>query len=45
MAPELIGRFVYGIPELHRDAIAASKTVAAAGCYPTSAILALQAPA
>ena len=41
-APELMGRFVYGIPELHRDAIAASKSVAAAGCYPTSAILALR---
>ena len=41
-APELMGRFVYGIPELHRAAIAQSKTVAAAGCYPTSAILALK---
>jgi N-acetyl-gamma-glutamyl-phosphate reductase len=41
-APDLLGRFVYGIPELHRDAIAASKQVAAAGCYPTSAILALK---
>ena len=41
-APELLDRFVYGIPELNRDAIAASKTVAAAGCYPTSAILALK---
>jgi len=41
-APELLGRFVYGIPELNRAAIAASRTVAAAGCYPTSAILALK---
>jgi N-acetyl-gamma-glutamyl-phosphate reductase len=41
-APDLLGRFVYGIPELHRDAIARSRTVAAAGCYPTSAILALK---
>jgi N-acetyl-gamma-glutamyl-phosphate reductase len=40
-APGLLSSFVYGIPELHRAAIAASKTVAAAGCYPTSAILAL----
>ena len=40
--PELMARFVYGIPELHRGAIAASKTVAAAGCYPTAAILALK---
>jgi N-acetyl-gamma-glutamyl-phosphate reductase len=41
-APELLGRFVYGIPEVNRAAIAASRTVAAAGCYPTSAILALK---
>ncbi|HEY0044114.1 MAG TPA: N-acetyl-gamma-glutamyl-phosphate reductase [Allosphingosinicella sp.] len=41
-APELLERFVYGIPELHRARIAASKTVAAAGCYPTSAILAMR---
>jgi N-acetyl-gamma-glutamyl-phosphate reductase len=40
-APSLMARFVYGIPELHREAIAGSRTVAAAGCYPTSAILAL----
>jgi len=41
-APDLLGRFVYGIPELHRSAIAASQAVAAAGCYPTAAILALK---
>jgi N-acetyl-gamma-glutamyl-phosphate reductase len=41
-APELLGRFAYGIPELHREAIAGSRTVAAAGCYPTAAILALR---
>ncbi|HEY0111677.1 MAG TPA: N-acetyl-gamma-glutamyl-phosphate reductase [Allosphingosinicella sp.] len=41
-APELIDRFVYGIPELNRAEIAASKTVAAAGCYATAAILALK---
>ncbi len=41
-APELLGRFAYGIPELHRGAIAASAAVAAAGCYPTAAILALK---
>ena len=41
-APELLGRFVYGIPELHREAIAGAQAVAAAGCYPTSAILALK---
>jgi N-acetyl-gamma-glutamyl-phosphate reductase len=41
-APELLDRFVYGIPELHRDAISGASAVAAAGCYPTSAILALK---
>lgn len=41
-APELLSRFVYGIPELNRADIAGSRTVAAAGCYPTSAILALK---
>jgi N-acetyl-gamma-glutamyl-phosphate reductase len=41
-APELLDRFVYGVPELHRDAIITSKTVAAAGCYPTTTILALK---
>jgi N-acetyl-gamma-glutamyl-phosphate reductase len=41
-APELLGRFVYGIPELNREAIRGSKAVAAAGCYATAAILALK---
>src|SRR5690348_1708273 len=41
-APELLGRFVYGIPELNRDAIMRAKGVAAAGCYATAAILALK---
>ncbi|WP_308517395.1 N-acetyl-gamma-glutamyl-phosphate reductase [Sphingomonas flavescens] len=41
-APELLGQFVYGIPELHRDAIRQAKAVAAAGCYATAAILALK---
>ncbi|HVE94442.1 MAG TPA: N-acetyl-gamma-glutamyl-phosphate reductase [Acidimicrobiales bacterium] len=40
-APELLDRFVHGIPELHRDEIARSRLVAAAGCYPTAAALAL----
>jgi N-acetyl-gamma-glutamyl-phosphate reductase len=39
-APALLHRFVYGIPELHRDAIRSAQAVAAAGCYPTAAILA-----
>lgn len=41
-APELLGRFTYGLPELHRAEIRASRAVAAPGCYPTAAILALQ---
>ena len=41
-APELLDSFVYGIPELHREAIKSAKAVAAAGCYATAAILALK---
>ena len=41
-APELLGQFVYGIPELNREAIRGAKAVAAAGCYATAAILALK---
>jgi N-acetyl-gamma-glutamyl-phosphate reductase len=41
-APDLIGRFAYGIPEVHRGSIAGSTAVAAAGCYPTAAILAMK---
>jgi N-acetyl-gamma-glutamyl-phosphate reductase len=41
-APHLLDRFVYGIPELDRDAIRGARFVAAAGCYPTAAILALK---
>jgi N-acetyl-gamma-glutamyl-phosphate reductase len=40
-APELLGDAVYGLPELHRDAIAGAALVANPGCYPTAAILAL----
>lgn len=40
-APELLDAFVYGIPELHRAAMASAQAVAAAGCFPTAAILAL----
>lgn len=40
-APELLKTAVYGLPELHRAAIAAAKIVANPGCYPTSAILGL----
>ena len=40
--PELLERFVYGLPEFHRDEIRKSKLVAAPGCYPTAASLALK---
>ena len=41
-APDLLGEFVYGIPELNREAIRSANAVAAAGCYATAAILALK---
>ena len=40
--PELLGSFTYGLPEFFRDAIKGSKRVAAPGCYPTAASLALR---
>ena len=39
--PDLIGHAVYGLPELHRSAIAQARLVASPGCYPTAAILQL----
>lgn len=41
-APHLLDRFVYGIPELNREAIAGAQAVAAAGCYATAAILTMK---
>ena len=40
--PDLLASFIYGLPEFHRDAIRSSKRVAAPGCYPTAASLALK---
>ena len=40
-APELLGRFVYGLPELDRDQLHGAHLIAAPGCYPTAALLAL----
>ncbi len=40
-APALIDEAVYGLTELHRDEIRDAKLVAAPGCYPTAALLAL----
>lgn len=39
--PELLGEFAFGIPELFRDELAGADLVAAAGCYVTSAALAI----
>jgi N-acetyl-gamma-glutamyl-phosphate reductase len=41
-APELIERFVYGLPEIGREVIRSARAVAAPGCYPTATILALK---
>jgi N-acetyl-gamma-glutamyl-phosphate reductase len=38
---DLLENAVYGLPELHREAIAKTKLVASPGCYPTAAILQL----
>ena len=38
-APQLLAQAVYGLPEIHREAIRAARLVACPGCYPTSIIL------
>jgi N-acetyl-gamma-glutamyl-phosphate/LysW-gamma-L-alpha-aminoadipyl-6-phosphate reductase len=40
-APQYLGRFVYGIPELHRKAIAGATLITGAGCLATASILGL----
>jgi N-acetyl-gamma-glutamyl-phosphate reductase len=40
-APSLLGQFAYGLPELFRDDVEKADLVAAPGCYPTAAALAL----
>lgn len=40
--PDLLGKFSYGLPEFFRERIKGSKLVAAPGCYPTAANLALK---
>ena len=39
--PELIDGAVYGLPELHREALRTAQLVATPGCYPTASLLAL----
>jgi N-acetyl-gamma-glutamyl-phosphate reductase len=40
-APELLARFAYGLPELFRPGLDGARLIAAPGCYPTAAALAL----
>jgi len=39
--PDLLDRFVYGLPELHREQLRGASCIANPGCYPTAATLAL----
>jgi len=41
LAPDLLDSFVYGLPELHRQELVGATRIAAPGCYPTAALLAL----
>jgi N-acetyl-gamma-glutamyl-phosphate reductase len=40
-AQELLGSFAYGLPELFRSQIVGRRLIAAPGCYPTAATLAI----
>jgi N-acetyl-gamma-glutamyl-phosphate reductase len=40
-APDLVADAVYGLTELHREAIQGAELVANPGCYPTASLLAL----
>ena len=40
-APSFLAEAVYGLPELHRDAIAGTRLLANPGCYPAATLLAL----
>jgi N-acetyl-gamma-glutamyl-phosphate reductase len=40
-APDLLGRFAFGLPELFREEMAGARSVAVPGCYVTAAALAL----
>jgi N-acetyl-gamma-glutamyl-phosphate reductase len=40
-APEHLADFAYGLPELYRDTFEEAAAIAAPGCYPTAAALAL----
>ena len=38
-APDLLGKSVYGLPEVYRSAIKEASLIASPGCYPTSILL------
>lgn len=38
-APDLLGKAVYGLPEIYREQIKKASLVASPGCYPTSILL------
>lgn len=38
-APDLLAKAVYGLPELHRDAIRQAQLIASPGCYPTGILV------
>ncbi len=40
-APELLAKAVYGLPEIHGEAIKQAQIIASPGCYPTSILLPL----
>jgi len=40
-APELVSQAVYGLVELHREALRTADLIAVPGCFPTASILAL----
>ena len=40
-APDLLAEAVYGLPEVHREAIAKARVIANPGCYPTAVQLGL----
>jgi N-acetyl-gamma-glutamyl-phosphate reductase len=41
-APDLLGKSVYGLPEIYREEIRKAQLVAAPGCYPTSILIPLR---
>jgi N-acetyl-gamma-glutamyl-phosphate reductase len=41
-APELLGKSVYGLPEIYREQIRSANLIACPGCYPTSILIPLR---